>query len=112
MSLEQITRNAENQVAASLKSKVERFMSSKKKDRRVELAAEIGQLCNDLQVIVSHQPNFSVYKREAIAPLPAKLRGLSAEVFGRELTPAELAERNKRVKEDLAEDKEKFQRSY
>lgn len=111
MNLEQITRNAENQVAASLKSKVERFMSSKKKEKRIELATEIDKLTGDLVQIVGYKYDPKVYDRPVVAPLPAKRRSVSfepAHESGRELTPVELAERNKRIKEDLAEDKRSF----
>lgn len=78
MNLQQITRNAENQVAASLKAKVERFMKSKKSESRLALLLDIRNLAQDLQEITCRKTDYDMLsKPEAVSPLPPKTRNLA-----------------------------------
>lgn len=72
MNLEQITRNAENQVAAALRNKVDRFMSSKKRDRRLDLLLDINNLAQDLVQITCAKVDLSLLEKKEVPPLPAK----------------------------------------
>lgn len=75
MNLLQITRNAENQVAASLKVKVERFMKSKKSESRLALLLDIRNLAHDLQEITCRKTDYDMLsKPEKVSPLPTKDR--------------------------------------
>jgi hypothetical protein len=98
MNLEQITRNAENQVAAALRNKVDRFISAKK--NRHQLTLDILQLADDLKSIVfrrAYEP-----ERKPLAPLPAReLRTNLADELIKIATPlseSELAKLNSKIK--------------
>lgn len=67
MNVDSIIRNAENQVAAALKNKVERLISATK--NRDTLLMQINQLTADLNRIVSNK-----VKVAALPALPPKNR--------------------------------------
>jgi hypothetical protein len=102
MNLETITRNAENQVAAALKNKVDRFIASKKKDRRLELLLDINNLAQDLTQITCSKPDLSLMEKKPLAPLPAReVRTNLADELIKIATPlseSELAKLNSKIK--------------
>lgn len=70
MNIENITRNAENQVAAALADKTDRFRKAKKNRR--ELLVQVLKLANDLEQIFCRRYSPEMLESQPIAPLPAR----------------------------------------
>ena len=83
MNISQITRNAENQVASALRTKVERFEKSTKRETRLELLLAISNLAQDLVNITCMATDKTLLEKKPVPPMPPKnrptLSGLSDE---------------------------------
>ena len=74
MNLQSITRNAENQVASALRTKVERFEKSTKRETRLELLLAISNLAQDLVNITCMATDKSILEKKPVPPMPPKNR--------------------------------------